>query len=105
MSKLEIKDAPPTSTDISMEFIDPTPDIHNLFLVFDILKQVFNDQHFYSKLDRVTVSWSVKMKLCAGLCQFDGRFCQIRLSEPLLKFRPRSDLINTLLVKWNIKLA
>ncbi|GLE03222.1 hypothetical protein PINS_up012101 [Pythium insidiosum] len=39
------------------------------------------------------------MTLCAGLCSFQPRsgFCSIRLSEPLLKLRPRSDLINTLL--------
>lgn len=37
---------------------------------------------------------------CAGLCCFErlGGHCSIKLSEPLLKFRPRSDLINTLLV-------
>eukprot|EP01103_Thecamoeba_quadrilineata_P006937 TRINITY_DN1668_c0_g1_i1.p1 TRINITY_DN1668_c0_g1~~TRINITY_DN1668_c0_g1_i1.p1 ORF type:complete len:193 (-),score=37.06 TRINITY_DN1668_c0_g1_i1:13-591(-) len=39
------------------------------------------------------------MTLCAGLCTYQGRggLCCIKLSEPLLKFRPRSDLINTLL--------
>ena len=28
---------------------------------------------------------------------FKGGYCSVRLSEPLLKFRPRSDFINTLL--------
>ena len=34
------------------------------------------------------------MTLCAGLCEYrTGGLCTIKLSEPLLKFRPRSDLI------------
>jgi predicted SprT family Zn-dependent metalloprotease len=39
------------------------------------------------------------MKLCAGLCYYNpaGGGCTIRLSQPLLQFRPRSDLIDTLL--------
>ena len=37
------------------------------------------------------------MTLCAGVCSFDGQLCSVRLSEPLLRLRPRSDLINTLL--------
>lgn len=39
------------------------------------------------------------MTLCAGVCSYEGRggLCSIRLSEPLLKFRPRKDLIETLL--------
>jgi len=37
---------------------------------------------------------------CAGVCSYEGHggLCSIRLSEPLLKFRPRKDLIETLLV-------
>jgi len=37
---------------------------------------------------------------CAGLCSYEGHggLCSIRLSEPLLKFRPRKDLVETLLV-------
>ncbi len=37
---------------------------------------------------------------CAGLCQYEGRggLCVIKLSEPLLKLRPRRDLVETLLV-------
>lgn len=36
----------------------------------------------------------------AGICSYQPRagFCSVRLSEPLLKFRPREDLIDTLLV-------
>ncbi|KAF8562794.1 hypothetical protein P879_10176 [Paragonimus westermani] len=39
------------------------------------------------------------MTLCAGLCCYEGLggLCSIRLSEPLLKLRPRRDLIETLL--------
>jgi hypothetical protein len=37
------------------------------------------------------------MTLCAGLCCFDGQLCSVRLSAPLLRLRPRSDTINTLL--------
>ena len=34
------------------------------------------------------------------MCSYEGHggLCSIRLSEPLLKFRPRKDLIETLLV-------
>lgn len=36
---------------------------------------------------------------CAGLCEYrTGGCCTIKLSEKLLKFRPRKDLIATLLV-------
>ncbi|XP_048453041.1 DNA-dependent metalloprotease SPRTN, partial [Rhincodon typus] len=36
---------------------------------------------------------------CAGVCSYEGRggLCSIRISEPLLKLRPRRDLIETLL--------
>lgn len=39
------------------------------------------------------------MTLCAGICTYEGRggMCSIRLSEPLLKLRPRKDLVETLL--------
>jgi len=41
---------------------------------------------------------------CAGVCSYEGHggLCSIRLSEPLLKFRPRKDLIETLLVGFTI---
>lgn len=40
------------------------------------------------------------MYRCAGLCCYEGRggLCSIRLSAPLLKLRPRKDLVETLLV-------
>jgi predicted SprT family Zn-dependent metalloprotease len=72
--------------------ISEIPDIRSLFLQF-------NAMFFENKLDAVEVSWSSRMTLCAGICKYEGRggLCAIRLSEPLLKFRPRSDLVNTLL--------
>eukprot|EP00762_Andalucia_godoyi_P006754 ANDGO_00874.mRNA.1 SprT-like domain-containing protein Spartan len=62
------------------------------------LFRYFNAKHFKSSLDCCEVKWSPRMTLCAGLCCYDrGGYCVIKLSEPLLKFRPRSDMINTLL--------
>ncbi|XP_078256149.1 DNA-dependent metalloprotease SPRTN isoform X2 [Rhinoraja longicauda] len=36
---------------------------------------------------------------CAGVCSYEGRggLCSIRISEPLMKLRPRRDLVETLL--------
>uniref|UniRef100_A0A224Z979 Protein with SprT-like domain at the N terminus n=1 Tax=Rhipicephalus zambeziensis TaxID=60191 RepID=A0A224Z979_9ACAR len=54
---------------------------------------------FFGKLNGVEVRWSPRMTLCAGLCCYEGRggLCSVRLSEPLLKLRPRKDLVETLL--------
>ncbi|KAL3660265.1 hypothetical protein V7S43_014794 [Phytophthora oleae] len=54
---------------------------------------------FEGRLAGCEVKWSKRMTLCAGLCSFQpgSGFCSIRLSEPLLKLRPRSDMVNTLL--------
>ncbi|KAH3759597.1 sprT-like domain-containing protein [Pelomyxa schiedti] len=70
----------------------PHPDVFALFVDY-------NQRLFGSKLDAVSVSWSSKMTLCAGLCKYNrkGGICEIRLSEPLLKYRPASDVVNTLL--------
>lgn len=78
--------------DPQWEFIDPTPDIHVLFLQF-------NDRFFWGKLNGVEVKWSPRMTSCAGVCVYQGRagFCSVRLSLPLLKLRPRKDLVETLL--------
>ncbi|KAK8240253.1 SprT-like family-domain-containing protein [Phyllosticta capitalensis] len=76
---------------------EPHADIHQLFALYDSL--YFRDL----LLPRVEVSWSPRMTLCAGICELikdsNGHFTRIRLklSEPLLKFRPRSDTVNTLL--------
>ncbi|ORZ28500.1 SprT-like family-domain-containing protein [Lobosporangium transversale] len=70
----------------------PFKDLHGLFLAF-------NDQYFESKLSACEVRWSPRMTRCAGLCYYQSKaqYCSIRLSEPLLKFRPESDYIDTLL--------
>ncbi|CAG8804250.1 15549_t:CDS:2, partial [Gigaspora rosea] len=69
----------------------PNPDLHGLFIAFD-------QQYFWGSLKSVEVRWSNKMTLCAGLCCYQaGGYCSIRLSEPLLKFRTRQDMIETLL--------
>ncbi|XP_076358186.1 DNA-dependent metalloprotease SPRTN [Tachypleus tridentatus] len=74
------------------EVNDPNPDIHGLFIEF-------NDTYFWGRLQGVEVRWSPRMTLCAGLCCYEGRggLCSIRLSIPLLKLRPRKDLVQTLL--------
>ncbi|CAH8482774.1 unnamed protein product [Heterobilharzia americana] len=74
------------------DLLDPLPDIRLLFSSFDT-------QFFGSTLGAVEVKWSSRMTLCAGVCRFQGRqgTCCISLSEPLLKFRPRKDLVETLL--------
>lgn len=74
------------------ELNDPNPDIHGLFLEF-------NSNYFWNQLYGVEVKWSNRMTLCAGICVYEGRggLCSIRLSLPLLKLRPRKDLVETLL--------
>ncbi|GAB6026058.1 hypothetical protein CHUAL_012264 [Chamberlinius hualienensis] len=78
--------------DSDMELIDPTPDIYALFREFD-------RTYFWGKLDCCTLQWSPQMTLCAGVCKYEGRsgLCSIHLSSPLLKLRPRKDLVETLL--------
>lgn len=76
---------------------DPFIDINALFSLYNTL--YFRDL----LLPRVEVTWSPRLTLCAGICELvkddQGKYRRIRLklSEPLLKFRPRSDVINTLL--------
>lgn len=76
------------------EVVDPTPNIHVLFPIFD-------RKFFQGKLLCVELEWSKRMYSCAGICYQRsnrlGRSCIIRLSEPLLKLRPRKDLVETLL--------
>jgi len=78
---------------------DPFIDIHELFKLYDVL-------YFRSLLvPRVEVSWSARLTLCAGICELvrdptnNNKYTRIRLklSEPLLKYRLRSDTVNTLL--------
>ncbi|NXG70436.1 SPRTN protein, partial [Baryphthengus martii] len=83
---------PLSVVDEAWELLDPSPDVHGLFLHF-------NETLFWGRLAAVEVSWSPRMTLCAGVCRYEGKggMCSIRLSEPLLKLRPRKDLVETLL--------
>ncbi|KAH8387410.1 hypothetical protein KR093_006930, partial [Drosophila rubida] len=76
------------------ELVDPTPDVFAMFTRFD-------EKFFQRRLGAVCVEWSKRMYSCAGICyQRGNRFVKeiiIRLSEPLLKLRPRKDLVETLL--------
>ncbi|XP_007127661.2 DNA-dependent metalloprotease SPRTN isoform X1 [Physeter macrocephalus] len=83
---------PLSLVDASWELVDPTPDLQALFVQF-------NDCFFWGRLEAVEVKWSMRMTLSAGICSYEGRggMCSIRLSEPLLKLRPRKDLVETLL--------
>ncbi|KAF2472164.1 uncharacterized protein BDR25DRAFT_221571 [Lindgomyces ingoldianus] len=77
---------------------EPFVDIHELF-------RLYNTLYFRDLLvPRVEVTWSPRLTLCAGICELSkdpstGKFTRIRLkmSTPLLQYRPRSDTINTLL--------
>ena len=76
---------------------DPFINIHELLAQYNIL-------YFRSLLlPRVEATWSSRLTLCAGICELvkddEGKYRRIRLklSEPLLKYRTRSDVINTLL--------
>ncbi|KAF3850173.1 hypothetical protein F7725_019892 [Dissostichus mawsoni] len=81
-------DRPLSIVDSSWETLDPSPDVRAMFLEF-------NDTFFWGKLSGVEVKWSPRMTLCAGVCSYEGRggLCSIRLSVPLLKLRPRKDLV------------
>ncbi|XP_067149553.1 DNA-dependent metalloprotease SPRTN isoform X3 [Apteryx mantelli] len=83
---------PLSVVDEAWELLDPSPDVHGLFVQF-------NEALFWGRLTAVEVSWSPRMTLCAGVCSYEGKggMCSIRLSEPLLKLRPRKDLVETLL--------
>ncbi|NXO21599.1 SPRTN protein, partial [Cisticola juncidis] len=83
---------PMSVLDEAWELLDPSPDVHALFVQF-------NQTLFWGKLEAVTVSWSPRMTSSAGICSYNERsgLCSIRLSEPLLKLRPRKDLVETLL--------
>uniref|UniRef100_A0AAV2KE57 SprT-like domain-containing protein n=1 Tax=Knipowitschia caucasica TaxID=637954 RepID=A0AAV2KE57_KNICA len=87
-----VPERPLSIVDASWETLDPNPDVRSMFLEF-------NETFFWGKLSGVEVKWSPRMTLCAGVCSYEGRggLCSIRLSEPLLKLRPRKDLVETLL--------
>lgn len=78
-----------TQNDPEWDLIDPCPDIRALF-------QEYDKKYFWSRLGSCIVEWSKRMTICAGIFYLrEGGI--IRLSEPLLKYRPRTDLIDTLL--------
>ncbi|XP_015117478.1 sprT-like domain-containing protein Spartan [Diachasma alloeum] len=83
---------PRTLVDQTLEIVDPIPNIHTLFVQF-------NTKFFNNVLLPVEVKWSPRMTSCAGVCTFRSRNrqCVISLSAPLLKLRPRKDLVETLL--------
>ncbi len=80
------------------------PDVHTLF-------SLYNERYFEGLLAGSTVEWSDRLTLSAGICHMRQeaaalpagtaagvfRHCAIRLSRPLLRFRPFSDTIDTLL--------
>lgn len=84
------------------ELIDPSPDVHAMFVRF-------NAKFFQNRLGAVVLEWSKRMYSCAGICyQRSNRYTKeviIRLSEPLLKLRPRKDLVETLLVSMNTTIS
>ncbi|KAI9866848.1 MAG: hypothetical protein M1813_000790 [Trichoglossum hirsutum] len=70
---------------------NPFVDIQKLFPLYDVL-------YFCGRLSgNVEVSWSKRLTLCAGICELlrddHGKYKPIRLklSEALLKYRPRED--------------
>ena len=68
-------------------------DVHELFVKY-------NDLYFHGLLAAVTVEWSAKMTLCAGLCSWRRNGdCRIKLSSKLLQFRSNKELKETLLVR------
>ncbi|KAH7080461.1 SprT-like family-domain-containing protein [Paraphoma chrysanthemicola] len=77
---------------------EPFVDVHELFARYNVL-------YFRGLLlPRVEILWSPRLTLCAGICELSRdpstkKFTRIRLklSTPLLQYRPRSDTINTLL--------
>ncbi|XP_013055866.2 DNA-dependent metalloprotease SPRTN [Anser cygnoides] len=83
---------PLSVVDEAWELLDPSPDVRGLFVQL-------NEALFWGRLAAVEVAWSPRMTLCAGVCRYEGKggMCSIRLSEPLLKLRPRKDLVETLL--------
>ncbi len=76
-------------TDPEFDLIDPCPDIHALFIEYD-------RKYFWGRLGSVILEWSKRMTICAGIFYLRGGGT-IRLSQPLLQYRPRKNLVETLL--------
>ena len=75
--------------DPQYDLIDPCPNIHALFIEY-------NKKYFWNTLGSCIVEWSKRMTICAGIFYLRGGGT-IRLSEQLLQYRPRKDLVETLL--------
>lgn len=85
----EITNKTEPCVDPQWELIDPCPDIRAMFMEFD-------KKYFWNSLGSCVVEWSKRMTICAGIFYLkEGGI--IRLSEPLLKYRPRKDLVETLI--------
>lgn len=74
--------------------VEAQADVHTLFAAY-------NELYFEGRLGGTCVEWSDRMTLCAGICylrrQGGARYCVIRLSRPLLQYRPYADVRSTLL--------
>lgn len=77
------------------------------FHVLSYLACVGQGQHFksnsliffmYYRNKRLFIFSFCVSSSCAGVCKYEGKggMCSIRLSEPLLKLRPRKDLVEVL---------
>lgn len=81
------------------EDIDPTPDVYSLLVAY-------NEKFFNNQITNVAIEWSKKMTSCAGItyhvAKGDENVVIIRLSEPLLKYSSRKDLVETLLVSSSL---
>lgn len=87
--KLELKEKEPEEEDDALGLLD----VHKLFIKY-------NDLYFEGRLDAVSVEWSQKMTLCAGLCTWKRTGeCRIKLSSKLLQYRTNKELKETLLVR------
>lgn len=76
--------------------IDP----HSEFEEFNLHEyfSYFNDLCFDGALDVVCVSWSKKLTLSAGICSYEKEgYCNIRLSESLLRYRTTKECKEILL--------
>lgn len=71
---------------------DPRPDINELFYHY-------NSLYFNDAIVPCVVNWAHShIARCPGMCDCtEEGICEIRLSEPLLKFRSNADVKNTLL--------
>ncbi|KAI9217084.1 SprT-like family-domain-containing protein [Blastocladiella britannica] len=79
-------------TDAAFADEGPLLDLHSRF-------QYYNTKLFGGKLAACEVRWSPRMTFCAGQCHYRPaeQYCSVRLSSPLLQFRPKMDAVDTLL--------